>query len=161
MSVYDIPLRTLEGKETSLKEYEGEVVMVVNVASKCGFTPQYSGLEEIYERYQDKGFIVLGFPCNQFLFQEPGGADTINACTLNYGVTFPIMEKVKVRGPNKHPLYKELLKAKTDKGSGGNIKWNFEKFVIGRDGNVVGRFRSNVEPTSAEITSRIESALAG
>lgn len=161
MSLYEIGLRTLDGRETTLGEYKDKVVMVVNVASKCGYTPQYKGLEEIYERYEDKGFVILGFPCNQFLFQEPGDAETITACGLTYGVSFPIMEKTKVKGPNKHPLYKQLVKSKTAKGSGGGIKWNFEKFVIGRKGDVVGRFRTVVEPTSTEVTSCIESALAG
>lgn len=160
MTLMDVGLRTLDGKETSMSAYEGKVVLVVNVASKCGFTPQYAGLEDLYKRYQGQGFVVLGFPCNQFLFQEPGGSESITSCGLTYGVTFPIFDKLKVRGPRKHPLYKQLIKAKTSKGKGGGVKWNFEKFVIGRDGQVAGRFRSTVEPGSPEVVGCIEKALA-
>ncbi|MCW2543182.1 MAG: glutathione peroxidase [Frankiales bacterium] len=160
MSLYDIPLTTLDGQPASLADYEGKVVMAVNVASKCGYTGQYAGLENLYKKYEDQGFVVLGFPCNQFLFQEPGDADAITSCSTSYGVTFPIMEKLSVRGRKQHPLYKELVKAKTAEGKGGGIKWNFEKFLIGRDGAVVGRFRTKVEPTDPAITGAIEKALA-
>jgi glutathione peroxidase len=160
MSLYDIPLTTLDGAPASLRDYEGKVVMVVNVASKCGYTPQYAGLEKLYETYADRGFVILGFPCNQFLFQEPGGADTITACSTSYGVTFPIMDKVAVRGRKQHPLYSELVKAKTPEGKGGGVKWNFEKFVIGRDGQVVGRFRTKVEPLDPQVVTVVEKALA-
>jgi glutathione peroxidase len=159
MSLYDIPLTTLDGSPASLKDYEGKVVLAVNVASKCGYTPQYAGLENLYKKYADQGFVVLGFPCNQFLFQEPGDADTITTCSTSYGVSFPIMEKLSVRGRKQHPLYKELVKSKTAEGKGGGIKWNFEKFLIGRDGAVVGRFRTKVEPTDPQITAAIEQAL--
>jgi glutathione peroxidase len=159
MSLYDIPLTTLTGEPTSLADYEGKVVMVVNVASKCGYTPQYAGLEKLYETYQEQGFTVLGFPCNQFLFQEPGDADAITSCSTSYGVTFPIFEKLQVRGRKQHPLYAELTKAKTAEGKGGGIKWNFEKFLLSREGEVIGRFRTKVEPTDPAITGAIESAL--
>ena len=161
MSLYDIPLTTLDGQPASLKDYEGQVVMVVNVASKCGYTPQYAGLEKLYEKYADQGFTILGFPCNQFLFQEPGGADSITACSTSYGVTVPIMEKVAVRGRKQHPLYAELVKSKTADGKGGGVKWNFEKFLIGRTGEVVGRFRTKVEPLDPTVTEAVEKALAG
>lgn len=161
MSLYDIALTTLDGRRTTLREYEGQVVLVVNVASKCGYTPQYRGLQELYDRYAEKGFVVLGFPCNQFLFQEPGGADAITSCSTSYGVTFPIMEKAAVRGRKQHPLYAELVKAKTDDGKGGGVRWNFEKFLLGRAGEVVGRFRTAVEPLDPQLTSAVESALAG
>jgi glutathione peroxidase len=160
MSLYDIPLTTLDGTPASLGDYKGKVVLAVNVASKCGFTPQYGGLENLYKTYEDQGFVVLGFPCNQFLFQEPGGADSITACTTTYGVTFPVFEKLAVKGRKQHPLYAELSKATTPEGKGGNVKWNFEKFLISRDGEVVGRWRSKVEPLAPELTSAIEKALA-
>jgi glutathione peroxidase len=161
MSLYDIPLTTLDGRPTSLVEHKGKVLLAVNVASKCGFTPQYAGLETLHERYADRGFSVLGFPCNQFLFQEPGGADQIaEFCSATYGVTFPMFEKVNVRGRKQHPLYAELVKAKTAEGKGGGVKWNFEKFLISREGEVIGRFRTKVEPLDAELLAAVEAALA-
>ena len=161
MSLYDIPLTTLDGRPTSLVEHKGKVLLAVNVASKCGFTPQYAGLETLHERYADRGFSVLGFPCNQFLFQEPGGADQIaEFCSATYGVTFPMYEKVNVRGRKQHPLYAELVKAKTAEGKGGGVKWNFEKFLISREGEVIGRFRTKVEPLDADLLAAVEAALA-
>jgi glutathione peroxidase len=161
MSLYDIPLTTLDGRPTSLVEHKGKVLLAVNVASKCGFTPQYAGLETLHERYADRGFSVLGFPCNQFLFQEPGGADQIaEFCSATYGVTFPMFEKVNVRGRKQHPLYAELVKAKTAEGKGGGVKWNFEKFLISREGEVIGRFRTKVEPLDADLLAAVEAALA-
>ncbi|MGZ6791826.1 MAG: glutathione peroxidase [Mycobacteriales bacterium] len=160
MSLYEIPLTTLDGRPASLADYEGDVLLVVNVASKCGFTPQYAGLEKLHETYADRGFKVLGFPCNQFLFQEPGDNDKIaEFCSLTYGVTFPMFDKVNVRGRKQHPLYKELVKAKTAEGKGGGVKWNFEKFLVSREGDVVGRFRTKVEPFDPAVTSAIEAAL--
>ena len=159
MTLYEIPLTTLDGKPASLADYKGEVLLVVNVASKCGYTPQYAGLETLYETYAARGFHVLGFPCNQFLFQEPGGADAITSCSLSYGVSFPIFEKLAVRGRKQHPLYSELVKAKTDEGKGGGIKWNFEKFLISREGEVIGRYRTKVEPLDPSLTGAIEKAL--
>ena len=157
MSLYDIPLTALDGSPASLEEHRGKVVLVVNVASKCGFTPQYAGLEELHSRYAEKGFTVLGFPCNQFLFQEPGGPETTVACSTSYGVTFPIMEKVAVRGRKQHPLYAELTKG----AGGGGVRWNFEKFLVGRSGEVLGRWRTKVEPLDPQLTAAVESALAG
>lgn len=160
MSLYEIPLTTLDGKPASLADYKGEVLLAVNVASKCGFTPQYAGLEKLHETYADRGFKVLGFPCNQFLFQEPGDNDKIaEFCSLTYGVTFPMFDKLNVRGRKQHPLYKELVKAKTAEGKGGGVKWNFEKFLISREGEVIGRFRTKVEPFDPAVTSAIEAAL--
>jgi glutathione peroxidase len=159
MSLYDIALTTLDGTPATLADYEGKVVMAVNVASKCGYTGQYAGLENLYQTYADQGFVVLGFPCNQFLFQEPGDAGSITSCSTSYGVTFPIMEKLAVRGRKQHPLYKELVKAKTAEGKGGGVKWNFEKFLISRDGEVVGRFRTKVEPMDPAVTGAVEKAL--
>lgn len=159
MTLYEIPLTTLDGKPASLGDYKGEVLLAVNVASKCGYTPQYAGLESLYEKYKEQGFEVLGFPCNQFLFQEPGGADAITNCSTSYGVSFPLFEKLSVRGRKQHPLYTELVKAKTPEGKGGGVKWNFEKFLISRQGEVIGRWRTKVEPLDASVTSAIEKAL--
>jgi glutathione peroxidase len=158
--LYDIPLTTLEGQPASLAEHQGEVLLAVNVASKCGFTPQYTALQALYEEYSDRGFTVLGFPCNQFLFQENGSADQIATfCSANYGVTFPMFEKLKVKGRDQHPLYSELTKASDANGKSGNVKWNFEKFLINRDGEIVGRFRSKVKPDDPSVVSAIEAAL--
>ena len=160
MSLHDTPLTTLDGQPASLGDYKGKVVLAVNVASKCGYTPQYAGLEQLYAKYADQGFVVLGFPCNQFLFQEPGDADAITTCSTSYGVSFPIFEKLAVRGRKQHPLYAELVKSKTADGKGGGVKWNFEKFLISREGEVVGRFRTKVEPLAPELTAAIEQQLS-
>ena len=153
-----IALRDINGKETSLKDYAGKVVLLVNVASKCGFTPQYKGLEAIYQKYKERGLVVVGVPSNDFGGQEPGSAEEIKAfCKDNYGVTFPLMEKVHVRGPEKHPLYAALTGKEARLP--GEVKWNFSKFLIGRDGQVLARFDSPVRPESPELTSAIESAL--
>jgi len=157
-SIHDIPLKDIDGKETSLKAYQGKVVLVVNVASHCGFTPQYKGLESVYEKYKDKGLVVLGFPCNQFGAQEPGTAEEIKQfCSSKYNVTFPLYSKIEVNGANRHPLYVAL--AGKDSPFPGDIKWNFSKFLIGRDGKILKRFESPVSPESAEMTSAIEAAL--
>ena len=159
-SIYDIELPLLDGQTARLSEYEGKVVLAVNVASKCGFTPQYAGLEAIYERYADRGFVVLGFPCNQFFNQEPGSAEKIQQfCSDNYGVTFPLFAKLDVKGSNQHPLYAILSEAADDAGKAGNVKWNFEKFLVGRDGSVVRRFRSKVVPEDPELVKAIDSLL--
>jgi glutathione peroxidase len=161
VSLYDIPVTTIDGKPSTLADHAGEVMLVVNVASKCGFTPQYAALEQIYETYSDKGFTVLGFPCNQFLFQESGSEEQIaQFCSATYGVSFPMFAKIKVRGRGQHPLYAELTKASDGSGKAGGVKWNFEKFLVNRDGEVIGRFRSKVKPDDPEITSAIEDALA-
>jgi glutathione peroxidase len=160
VSLYDIPLTTIDGKPANLGEHNGEVLLAVNVASKCGFTPQYEALEKLQETYAEKGFSVLGFPCNQFLFQESGSAEQIQQfCSTTYVVTFPMFEKLKVKGRDQHPLYAELTKASDAKGKSGNVKWNFEKFLINRDGEVIGRFRSKVKPDDPEVISAIEAAL--
>jgi glutathione peroxidase len=160
VSVYDIPLTTIDGKPSSLAEHAGEVLLAVNVASKCGFTPQYAALQTLHETYADRGFSVLGFPCNQFLFQESGSEEQIaQFCSVTYGVSFPMFAKLKVRGRGQHPLYSELTKAADADGKAGNVKWNFEKFLLNRDGEVIGRFRSKVTPDDPAVVSAIESAL--
>jgi glutathione peroxidase len=156
---YDIPLRTLAGKASSLDDYRGKALLIVNVASKCGLTPQYAGLEALQERYSKQGFSVLGFPCNQFGAQEPGTADQISEfCTTNYGVTFPMFEKVAVNGPDRHPLYSELTAVADGSGKAGDIEWNFEKFVVSKDGTV-RRFRPKTKPDDPELVAAIEAGL--
>ncbi len=157
-SVYDIPLKDIDGKETSLKPYQGKVLLVVNVASKCGLTPQYSALEAIHEKYKDKGFSVLGFPCNQFAGQEPGTNEEIKQfCSSKYNVSFPLFDKLEVNGPNRHPLYQAL--AGSESPYPGDIKWNFGKFLIGRDGKILKRFEPKTTPDSPEVQQAIEEAL--
>ncbi|HVZ33450.1 MAG TPA: glutathione peroxidase [Polyangiaceae bacterium] len=154
---YDIPLRTLEGDPASLANYRGKALLIVNVASKCGLTPQYSALQELQDAYGDRGFSVLGFPCNQFGAQEPGSAEEIREfCSSRYDVTFPMFEKLNVNGPDRHPLYTELTAVKDAAGKAGDIEWNFEKFLVGADGNVQ-RFRPKTKPE--ELKKAIESAL--
>lgn len=158
-SIHDIPLKDIDGKDTSLKAYEGKVVLIVNVASRCGYTPQYKGLETIYEKYKDKGLVVLGFPCNQFGQQEPGtSAEIKEFCSSKYNVTFPMFSKIDVNGANRHPLYVAL--AGKDSPFPGDIKWNFSKFLVGRDGKILKRFESGIAPESPELTSAIDTALA-
>jgi len=158
--IYDLELARLNGKAESLATYKGQVVLAVNVASKCGFTPQYAGLEKIFERYSDRGFTVLGFPCNQFGRQEPGSAEQIEQfCQINYGVTFPLFAKLDVKGPEQSPLFTELTQAPDDSGKAGNVGWNFEKFLVDREGNVVRRFRSRVKPEDPRVTEAIEALL--
>lgn len=158
-SLYDIPLKDIHGKETSLAPYKGQVMLIVNVASKCGFTPQYTALEAVYEKYKDKGLVVLGFPCNQFGNQEPGTDDEIELfCTSKFNVTFPMFDKLDVNGANRHPLYVALAGEKSP--FPGDIKWNFNKFLIGRDGTILKRFDSKFTPDSPEVIAAIEAALA-
>ena len=158
-SIYDIPLKDIDGNATSLKPYKGQVVLVVNVASHCGFTPQYAALEAVYQKYKSQGLVICGFPCNQFGGQEPGTDTEIKQfCTAKYDVTFPMFDKLEVNGDNRHPLY--VLLAGKDSPFPGDIHWNFTKFVIGRDGKIVNRFDSKVKPDSAEVTTAIETALA-
>ncbi len=150
----------LNGKLASLAAYAGKVVLAVNTASKCGFTPQYGGLQRLQDRYSAKGFTVLGFPCNQFFRQEPGSADDIQKfCTSKYGVTFPMFAKLDVKGGNQHPLYALLTQFPDDAGKAGNVSWNFEKFVIDKDGHIARRFRSKIEPEAPEVVKAIESLL--
>jgi glutathione peroxidase len=160
VSVYEIPVNSLDGSPADLGDYQGKVALVVNVASKCGLTPQYEGLERLHERYADRGFTVLGFPCNQFLGQEPGTADEIATfCSTTYGVTFPLFEKIEVNGDNRHPVYAELTQTPDAEGEAGDIQWNFEKFLVGTDGRVVARFRPVVDPEAPEIVEAIEANL--
>jgi glutathione peroxidase len=157
-SIYQFKVKSLEGKEINLKDYEGKVVLIVNTASKCGFTPQYKGLEDLYKKYSSKGLVILGFPCNQFAGQEPGSAEEISKfCSLKYGVTFPMMAKIDVNGDNAHPLYKYLKNALP--GTLGNeIKWNFTKFLLDRKGNPIKRYGSTTKPE--DITNDIEKLLS-
>ena len=158
-SIYDVPLRDIDGKDVTLKTYQGKVLLLVNVASKCGFTPQYKGLEALYAKYKAQGLVVLGFPCNQFGGQEPGTNDEIKQfCTANYGVTFPMFDKLDVNGAQRAPLY--TLLAGKESPVAGDIKWNFTKFLVGRDGKIVKRFESRVAPESADLTAAVEAALA-
>src|SRR4051794_20123862 len=159
-SVLDIEIGALQGGSANLSQYAGKAVLIVNVASKCGLTPQYSGLERLQERYAEQGFTVLGVPCNQFLGQEPGSAEEIaEFCSATYGVTFPLTEKVEVNGEGRHPLYDRLVGFADAEGHSGDIRWNFEKFLIGRDGEVVARFSPQTEPESAELVAAVEKAL--
>src|SRR6195256_3394158 len=142
MSIYDAKIKTLEGEQADLSEYKGKALLVVNVASKCGLTPQYKGLEELHEKYAGRGFEVLGFPCNQFMGQEPGTADEIrDFCDTSYGVTFPIFEKIDVNGDQRHAISARLPEASAAWGEAGDVKWTFEKSLVAPDGKVVGRFR--------------------
>jgi glutathione peroxidase len=159
-SIYDIELPSLNGKQVALSDYADKVVLAVNVASRCSFTPQYKGLQALHDRYAGRGFTVLGFPCNQFLHQEPGNAEEIQAfCSLNFGVTFPLFAKLEVKGPNRHPLYALLGEFPDDQGKAGNVSWNFEKFLVGKDGRVVRRFRPKVEPEDPKVVASIEALL--
>ncbi|MER5203328.1 glutathione peroxidase [Streptomyces sp. NPDC002825] len=159
MSLYDIPLKTLTGEPVSLADYRDRAVLVVNVASKCGLTPQYAGLERLQKEYGERGFTVLGVPCNQFAGQEPGSAEEIATfCSATYGVSFPLLEKTDVNGDGRHPLYSELVKVADSEGEAGDVQWNFEKFLIGRDGQVT-RFRPRTEPDAPEVVSAIEAQL--
>ena len=157
-SIYDFSAVSVDGHETPLAQYRGKVLLVVNTASKCGFTPQYAGLETLYKQFKDKGVVVLGFPCNQFGAQEPGSeSDIAQFCELNYGVSFPIFAKIDVNGPDAHPLYKFLKSEKSGILGTEGIKWNFTKFLVDREGNVVGRFAPSVTP--AELAPAVEKLL--
>jgi glutathione peroxidase len=156
-----VEIGSLKGGSADLSQYAGKAVLVVNVASKCGLTPQYTGLERLQERYAAQGFTVLGVPCNQFLGQEPGSAEEIaEFCSATYGVTFPLTEKVEVNGDGRHELYDRLVGFADGEGHTGDIRWNFEKFLIGRDGTVVARFSPQTEPEAAEVVAAVESAVA-
>ncbi|WP_067482027.1 glutathione peroxidase [Actinomadura hibisca] len=160
MSVYEVEIGGLQGGSADLGQYRGTAVLVVNVASKCGLTPQYAGLERLQERYAGRGFTVLGVPCNQFMGQEPGTPEEIATfCSATYGVTFPLTEKVDVNGDGRHPLYKELVDVPDAEGRTGDIQWNFEKFLIAPDGSVAARFGPQVEPEASEVVSAIEANL--
>ncbi len=158
-SIYEFPLEDIDGNEMSLGKYKGQVLLVVNVASKCGYTPQYEGLQAIYEEYEDQGLVIVGFPANNFKGQEPGTEEDIKQfCTLNYGVTFPMTSKVSVLGEDQEPLF-TYLTSQPNQDFEGEIKWNFEKFLIDREGNLVRRFRSAVKPESKELTDAIKEIL--
>jgi len=161
MDLYDIQARRLDGESVSLGDYRGMVLLMVNVASQCGLTPQYAGLERLHQQYGDRGFAVLGFPCNQFGGQEPGGPEEIAAfCATNYSVSFPLFEKNDVNGPERQPVYQVLTRTPDAAGEAGDIQWNFEKFVVSADGRVEHRFRPRTDPESPEVVAAIESELA-
>jgi glutathione peroxidase len=160
VSLYDIPVNTLNGDPSSLGSLAGKTLLVVNVASKCGLTPQYAGLEKLHERFADQGFAVVGFPCNQFGGQEPGTADEIaEFCSATYGASFPMFEKIEVNGPGRHPVYQELTAVPDDTGAAGDIQWNFEKFLLRPDGSVAARFRPRTEPDDPAVVAAIEENL--
>ncbi len=162
MSVYDVQLKSLDDKPGVLAEQKGKVTLLVNVASFCGLTPQYEGLEALYERFGAQGFSVVGIPCNQFGAQEPGTAYEIKTfCSTSYGVDFPLTEKIEVNGDGRHPLYQQLTETADGEGHSGDIRWNFEKFLVSRDGDVIARFSPLVEPSNDELVGSIEKALAG
>ena len=159
-TIYDVQIADLQGKPVDIDRFRGTATLVVNVASRCGLTPQYAVLEEVHERYADRGFTVLGVPCNQFGGQEPGTAEEITEfCSATYGVTFPMTEKIEVNGAGRHPLYQALVESSDAEGYTGDIRWNFEKFLIGPDGAVRARFGPQTRPDAPEVVAAIESAL--
>jgi len=160
-SVLDFTMKSIDGRDVPLKTYAGKVIMIVNVASKCGLTPQYEGLEKLYKTYGDRGFVILGFPANNFLGQEPGTNEEIkNFCTLNYGVTFPMFSKISVKGKDQHALYAFLTNKNTDPDFSGAIQWNFTKFLIDRSGKIVNRFEPKTVPEDPGVVKAIEQALS-
>jgi glutathione peroxidase len=162
VSLHDIPVHTLNGDPSSLGSLAGKTLLVVNVASKCGLTPQYEGLERLHERFADEGFAVVGFPCNQFGGQEPGTADEIaEFCSATYGVDFPLFEKIEVNGPGRHPIYQQLTAVADADGEAGDVQWNFEKFLLRPDGTVAGRFRPRTDPEDPALITAIEENLPG
>ncbi|MEO6088579.1 MAG: glutathione peroxidase [Umezawaea sp.] len=160
MSIYDIPVNTISGEPTTLEPLRGKALLVVNVASKCGLTPQYTGLEQLQKQYGEQGFSVVGFPCNQFMGQEPGTAEEIETfCSTTYGVTFPLFEKIEVNGESRHPVYAELTRTADADGTAGDVQWNFEKFLISPEGEVVARFRPATTPEDEQVVKAIEAVL--
>ena len=160
MSIYDYPVQALDGGSADLHDFQGKATLVVNVASKCGLTPQYEGLEKLHEEYASRGFEVLGFPCNQFMGQEPGTSEEIREfCSTTYGVKFPIFEKIDVNGAQQHQLFAELEQTADADGEAGDVKWNFEKFLVSPQGEVVGRFRPPITPDDPTLVSAIEAQL--
>jgi glutathione peroxidase len=160
MTVFDVEIGALTGGPANLSQYRDRALLIVNVASKCGLTPQYAGLQQLADRYADRGLVVLGVPCNQFGGQEPGSAeDIVEFCQANYGVTFPLTEKVDVNGPDRHPLYQQLTPTADAEGAAGDIQWNFEKFVVAPDGSVAARLRPRVTPEAPELVDAIERVL--
>jgi glutathione peroxidase len=159
-SLYDFSVKTIEGAPETLNAFKGKTVLIVNVASKCGYTPQYAGLQKLYAKYQDKGFVILGFPANNFGAQEPGtNAEIKTFCSRTYNVTFPMFSKISVKGDDKAPLYQYLTEASPNAATHGDIQWNFTKFLVSRDGKIVARFEPNVTPDSPQMEKAIESAL--
>ncbi|MEX2555270.1 MAG: glutathione peroxidase [Actinomycetota bacterium] len=157
---YDMALKTLEGDPVNLSDYQGKLLLIVNVASRCGFTPQYEGLQKLYDGYKDRGLEILGFPCNQFLSQEPGTEEEIREfCSSVYGVSFPIFRKIDVNGEERHPLYDMLVELPDHKGNAGDVQWNFEKFLVAPSGEVVGRFRTKVTPDHPALIEAIDRNL--
>ena len=162
MALFDHDICQLDGTPSSLGEHKGKALLLVNVASRCGLTPQYEGLERLHDRFADRGFAVLGFPCNQFMGQEPGTAEEIaEFCSTTYGVTFPMYEKIEVNGQARHPVYVDLVETPDAEGYTGDIRWNFEKFLVAPDGDVVARFNPTVQPESDEVVAKIEEVLPG
>ncbi len=160
-SVYDFTMKDIDGKDVKLEQFKGKAILIVNVASKCGFTSQYEGLQKIYSQYQDKGLVILGFPANNFLGQEPGTNEEIKQfCSLNYNVNFPMFSKISVKGKDIAPLYKFLTEKETNPEFSGNISWNFNKFLVDQDGKIVARFGSRAKPESEEVIQEIEKVLA-
>ena len=160
MTLYDIPVKTLSGEDSSLGALAGKTLLVVNVASKCGLTPQYAALEALHTRLADRGFAVVGFPCNQFMGQEPGTAEEIEEfCSTTYGVTFPMFEKIEVNGDGRHPIYERLTAVADASGEAGDVQWNFEKFLLGPDGTVLARFRPRTVPDDPAVLAAIEKHL--
>ncbi|MDQ1374602.1 MAG: glutathione peroxidase [Actinomycetota bacterium] len=160
MGLFDHQINRITGEPATLAEHKGDVLLIVNVASKCGLTPQYTGLQKIQEEYGDRGFSVLGFPCNQFLGQEPGTAEEIQEfCSTTYGIDFPLFEKIDVNGEERHPIYDELTTVADAEGHSGDVRWNFEKFLVSPGGEIVARFSPTVEPEDAQVTRAIEANL--
>ena len=160
-SVYDFTLNDIDGKPVALSGFRGKVLLLVNVASHCGFTPQYEGLEKLFEQYQERGLVVLGFPANNFLGQEPGTeAEIKQFCTTRYHVSFPLFAKISVKGSDQHPLYKFLMSKESNPAFAGAITWNFNKFLVGRDGKILARFGSRITPADTNLVAAIEKALA-
>lgn len=159
-SIYDFTMKTIDGKDAPLSAYKGKVLLIVNVASRCGNTPQYAGLETLYRKYEDQGFTILGFPANNFGKQEPGtDAEIKTFCTTKYDVTFDMFSKISVKGGDQHPMYSFLTSSKTNPQFSGDVEWNFQKYLVDRKGNIVGKFDPGVKPLSSEMTSTIEKAL--
>jgi glutathione peroxidase len=162
MSIFEIPVHRLSGEATTLAEHKGKALLIVNVASRCGLTPQYAGLERLQEQFAPRGFTVLGFPCNQFQGQEPGTAEEIaEFCSTTYGVSFPMYEKIEVNGAQRHPIYAALTRFPDDDGKAGDVAWNFEKFLLDGEGEVVARFRPPVDPEAMELVDAVTQQLPG
>ncbi|MTV27911.1 glutathione peroxidase [Nitriliruptoraceae bacterium ZYF776] len=160
MALHDTPVRALDGSAASLGDHRDEAMLIVNVASRCGLTPQYEGLERLHERFRERGFTVVGVPCNQFMGQEPGSAEEIaEFCSATYGVTFPMLEKADVNGADRHPLYDQLVTHQDADGQAGDVQWNFEKFLVAPGGEVVARFRPRTEPEDPSVVEAIEAVL--